>query len=89
MDTSHLIWRTASYSNNGANCVEVAAWRKASYSNNGASCVEVGTSRDPGDAAFCLVRDTKDRTGPSLAFAAAQWAAFTARIKSGEFARPA
>jgi hypothetical protein len=102
MDTSHLTWRTASYtsngascvevatwrkasySSNGADCVEVAAWRKASYSNNGASCVEVGTPRRPAEGAVCLVRDTKDRTGPALAFPAPQWTAFLATLKHGD-----
>ena len=82
-------WRKASYSSNSASCVEVGAWRKASHSNNSASCVEVGASRGVGEGALCLVRDTKDRGGPSLAFTAAQWAAFVAGVKSGEFGRPA
>jgi hypothetical protein len=84
MDIGRVSWRKASYSNNSANCVEVAAWRKASYSSNGSSCVEVGASGGSGDGALCLVRDTKDRGGPSLAFTAAQWAAFVADVKSGQ-----
>ncbi|HEX4059553.1 MAG TPA: DUF397 domain-containing protein [Streptosporangiaceae bacterium] len=89
MDTSHVTWRKASYSSNGANCVEVGVWRKASYSNNGADCVEVGASVGADEGALCLVRDTKDRGGPSLAFTAGQWAAFTADVKAGAFGRTA
>jgi hypothetical protein len=54
------------------------SWRKSSYSgNNGGSCVEVGLV--PGAV---LVRDTKDRQGPTLGFSADTWRAFTDRIKN-------
>jgi Domain of unknown function (DUF397) len=89
MDTNHLSWRKATYSNDSANCVEVGVWRKASYSNNGANCVEVGAARRSGEGALCLVRDTKDRGGPSLAFTPGQWATFVAAVKTGRFGRPA
>jgi Domain of unknown function (DUF397) len=89
MDTSHVSWRKASYSNNSANCVEVGVWRKASYSSNSANCVEVGGSRGDGGGALCLVRDTKDRGGPSLAFTAGQWAAFVDGVKAGQVGRTA
>ncbi len=59
-------------------------WRKASYSNAGGNCVEVGDLDDGGRA----VRDSKDRTGPVLRFAAAEWAAFTAGVRGGEFDGP-
>jgi hypothetical protein len=78
------VWRKASYSSNDTSCVEVAAWRKASYTSDGASCVEVGTPRRPAEGAVCLVRDTKDRTGPTLAFPAPQWTAFLATLKRGD-----
>ncbi|WP_216210217.1 DUF397 domain-containing protein [Amycolatopsis aidingensis] len=48
-----------------------AVWRKSSRSSSQANCVEVGFA--PGAVA---VRDTKDRTGGTLAFPAASWAAF-------------
>jgi hypothetical protein len=55
------------------------SWRKSSYSGNGGSdCVEAGNAR-PGVA----VRDTKDRTGPALAFSPESWRAFTRRVKDG------
>jgi Domain of unknown function (DUF397) len=57
-------------------------WRKSSYSNaNGGHCVQVALNlRDA-----VAVRDSKDQDGPTLAFAADQWEAFTARVKSGHF----
>jgi hypothetical protein len=81
------VWRKASYSNNDTSCVEVGVWRRATYSNNGASCVEVGTSRGTTERALCLVRDTKDRGGPRLAFTSGQWAAFVAGVRAGRFGR--
>jgi Domain of unknown function (DUF397) len=59
-----------------------AQWRKSSYSGgNGGACVEVAALGDGGRA----VRDSKDPSGPRLAFAAEEWAAFTAGVKAGEF----
>lgn len=59
-----------------------AEWRKASYSStNGGNCVEVAANL-PGAVA---VRDSKDRGGPVLVFAADRWAAFTAGVRGGEF----
>ena len=81
------VWRKASYSAQNSACVEVGAWRKASYSVQNSSCVEVGVARQPEADLLCLVRDTKDRDGPSLAFTAAGWDAFIARVKSGAFDR--
>jgi hypothetical protein len=83
------IWRKASYSTQDSNCVEVGVWRKASYSAQNSDCVEVGVSDQSGADVLCLVRDTKDRGGPALAFSLASWATFTAAVKSGRFARPA
>jgi hypothetical protein len=91
-----LAWRTSSYSENGANCVEVAInWRKSSYSGNGANCVEVAInwrkSSYSGNGANCvevapaavgvLLRDTKDKgAGPFIAFTSEQWTAFLAEV---------
>ncbi|WP_406114622.1 DUF397 domain-containing protein [Kitasatospora purpeofusca] len=48
------------------------AWFKSSYSSNeGAQCVEVAET--PG---VVHVRDSKDKTGPQLAFESAAWKAF-------------
>ena len=58
-----------------------AEWRKSTYSANGSTCVEVARNL-PG---LVAVRDSKDRGGPVLAFAAAEWDAFTAGVRGGEF----
>lgn len=59
-----------------------AEWRKSSRSGGSGQCVEVATNL-PGVIA---VRDTKDNgTGPALIFAPAEWHAFIAGAKYGEF----
>ena len=65
-----IAWRTSSFSNGAAACVEVG-WRKSSYSNGADACVEVGAAR-PGVA----VRDSKYPTGPVLTFSQARWRGF-------------
>ncbi|KOV32890.1 toxin-antitoxin system, toxin component [Streptomyces sp. XY431] len=57
------------------------SWRKSSYSDNGGTCVEV-TAEFPG---VVPVRDSKDPTGPVLAFPADAWSAFVAGVQAGEF----
>jgi hypothetical protein len=58
-------------------------WRTSSYTNgNGGACVEVADLPDGGR----LVRDTKDHgAGPVLRFTSAEWQAFVAGVKDGEF----
>ncbi len=59
-----------------------AQWRKSSFSgSNGGACVEVARNL-PG---MIAVRDSKHPDGPALAFTPAEWRAFTAGVKSGEF----
>jgi Domain of unknown function (DUF397) len=59
-----------------------ARWRKSSFSGtNGGDCVEVAGNL-PGVIAL---RDSKDPDGPVLAFTPAEWRAFTAGVKAGEF----
>jgi hypothetical protein len=58
-----------------------AIWRKSKRSNNGGNCVEVATNL-PGVVA---VRDSKDADGPALTFDPADWSAFLAGIRAGEF----
>ena len=56
-------------------------WFTSSFSGgNGANCVEVAFL--PGEVA---VRDTKDRGLPPHRYAAADWAAFLAGVRAGEF----
>lgn len=92
MDLTGVRWQKASYSGNNGNCVEVGVWRNSRYSNNGGSCVEVTATTDTADAAhksgedvLYLVRDSKDASGPKLAFTTAEWEAFIAGVKDCEF----
>ena len=57
-------------------------WRKSSFSGgNGGNCVEVADHDG-----MILVRDTKDHgRGPIHRFTRAEWKAFTAGVRAGEF----
>ena len=59
-------------------------WIKSSFSNGngGNNCVEVALSEGGS-----RVRDSKDPSGPALSFTAAEWDAFVAGVRSGEFDR--
>jgi Domain of unknown function (DUF397) len=52
---------------------------KSTFSESG-GCVEVAET----DTAF-LVRDSKDRSGPVLAFNRHEWLAFLEGVRAGEF----
>ena len=58
------------------------SWRKSSYSNSNSNCVEVGQRGEQ-----IAVRDTRNRTGPALAFSQQGWREFTRRIRSGQAGR--
>ncbi len=76
-DLSRTWWRTSSYSGTNGECVEVAvAWRTASYSSANGECIEVAAD------AGVLVRDTKDREGPLLAFQPDVWRRFAGHVKA-------
>ncbi|MFJ9665017.1 DUF397 domain-containing protein [Streptomyces sp. NPDC101219] len=52
-------------------------WFTSSYSGDeGGECVEVAA-----DLALILVRDSKERRGPCLAFARSAWAGFVAGLE--------
>lgn len=53
-----------------------ATWRKSTRSNVEGSCVEA-----PYVDGVAQVRDTKDRSGPMLAFEPAAWTAFVECLK--------
>lgn len=55
---------------------DLSIWRKSTYSGTGgANCVEVA-----GGTRAVLVRDTTDRSGPSLSIGAAAWREFLATL---------
>jgi len=60
---------------------ETPQWRKSRFSNPSGDCVEVVRFPD-GEVG---VRNSRDRTGPSLVFTAAELAAFVLGVKAGEF----
>ena len=58
-----------------------ATWRKSSRSgDNGGQCVEVTFASDA-----VGVRDSKDPSGPVLAFAPGEFDAFVSGVTAGEF----
>jgi hypothetical protein len=57
-----------------------AVWRKSSRSGGNGNCVEVASNLD----GIVAVRDSKNRSGPPLAFTPSAWAEFIAGLKSGE-----
>lgn len=56
-------------------------WFKSSHSQSDAACVEVAFL----DGGSVAVRDSKNRTGPALVFTSAEWTAFLAGARAGEF----
>lgn len=56
-------------------------WRTSSRSGTNGNCVEVRLAADA-----VAVRDARNKgIGPTLTFSAAEWAAFIAGAKDGEF----
>lgn len=54
-----------------------ATWRKSRRSNNGGACVEVTSL-----SGAVAVRDSKNPSGPALAFTPTEWRTFTSRLKT-------
>jgi hypothetical protein len=62
------------------------AWMKSSYSGpTGGNCVELAHLYG-GQVA---IRNSRHRSGPALLFTEAEWDAFLAGVRDGEFDRPA
>ena len=72
------VWTKSSRSC-GGDCVEVM-WRKSSRSLDTNACVETAQADDT-----MLVRDSKDPDGAILRFTTAEWNAFVAGVRAGEF----
>lgn len=67
-----------------SNELATARWFKSSRSNGQGNCVEVAFL----DGGRVGVRDSKDKgTGPAHVFTRAEWLAFLAAAKNGEFNR--
>ncbi|MGW4771490.1 DUF397 domain-containing protein [Nocardia sp. NPDC004278] len=60
-----------------------ARWFKSSRSGGTKDCVEVAYL----DGGIVGMRDSKNPTGPALVFTLAEWSAFTAGVRDGEFDR--
>ncbi len=52
-------------------------WRKSSYSGDQGDCLEAASN-----GSRVQVRDTKDRTGPTLRFTPDAWRRFAKQLKS-------
>lgn len=63
---------------------ETPRWFTSSYSENGGQCVEVAVNLVAARG-LVPVRDSKDPSGPALAFPADAFASFVAGIKAGDF----
>jgi Domain of unknown function (DUF397) len=76
-------WK-AYYHTRGITPTEVsrASWRKSALSTMNGNCVEIGRLAPDRIG----IRDTKDHgRGPALVFTSAEWDAFMASAKNGEF----
>ncbi|RCV50135.1 DUF397 domain-containing protein [Marinitenerispora sediminis] len=76
MDLSRAQWRKSRQSgNNGGHCVEVSALPGR----------DVTVENKAGEDAVFVVRDSKNRDRAPLVFTRAEWDAFVAGVKNGEF----
>jgi hypothetical protein len=58
-------------------------WRTSSFCAGNGECVAIAQL----PAGRVAMRDTKDPSGPALTFSKAEWAAFVAQARAGEFDR--
>ncbi len=73
-----LAWHKSTHSTAQGECVEVGtAWRKPTHSNGIGACVEVA----PAPRAI-LIRDTTNRSGPTLTIPAPAWQALLAGLRA-------
>lgn len=63
--------------------LDSVAWRVSTHSGNGGDCVEVGPIDD--GSGRVAVRHSHDPQGPAIVYTSAEWAAFTAGVRDGEF----
>ncbi|WP_326646535.1 DUF397 domain-containing protein [Streptosporangium sp. NBC_01755] len=61
--------------------LSAADFRKSSLSGGNNDCIEVATNLPD----LIAVRDSKNPSGPALAFSPAAWRNFLTSIRSGEF----
>jgi hypothetical protein len=86
MRTLTALLRKRYLDSHGVAAAEISrvCWRKSSLSNMNGSCVEIGRLLSDRIG----VRDTKDNgAGAVLIFTDAEWTAFIAGAKSGQFER--
>lgn len=74
VDLSHAEWRASTSGDSGSG-------------DSGESCVEVAMvpGSKEGSEHVIAVRDARNPDGPSLIFTPAEWDAFTAGVRDGEF----
>ncbi len=58
-----------------------AVFKKSQRSGDNGACVEVATNLPD----VVAVRDSKNRTGPTLVFTNDEWTAFVGGVQDGEF----
>lgn len=54
-----------------------AVWRKSNYSGDGANCIEIALTGED-----VLVRDSRDRHGPTLTLSISRWRDFLREVRS-------
>jgi hypothetical protein len=63
---------------------ESPRWFKSSYSDNGGQCIEIAVNLTA-SRGIVPVRDSKNPTGPRLAFETVTWSLFVHAVRGSEF----